>query len=112
VELTIFTLELFLEASMSHFSKSRRKAVSLALGSVVLAPWLLTAGRSRAAQNTEMRAALKYQDTPMKDQRCSKCAQFIPGKTPKDRGGCKVIPGDTEISPNGWCTAFTPMPEK
>jgi hypothetical protein len=91
---------------MSEFSKSRRRVVSFAAGTVVLAPWLLSAGRARAAQNAQLRTALKYQDTPNKDQQCSNCLQFVPGKTPKDRGGCKIIPGDTEISPSGWCTAW------
>jgi hypothetical protein len=94
-----------------EFSTSRRRAMSLAVGAIVLAPFAVT-GRARAAQNAQMRAALKYQDTPMKDQQCSTCAHFIPGKTPKDRGGCQIIPGDTEISPNGWCTAWVAAPKK
>lgn len=91
---------------MSRFSISRRRAISLALGGVVLAPFLPVA-RARAAQNAQLRAALKYQDAPMQGQQCATCAQFIPGKTPKDRGGCKIMPGDTEISPQGWCTGWT-----
>ena len=91
---------------MSRFSISRRRAISLAIGGAVLAPFL-PARRARAAQNAQLRAALKYQDAPMQGQQCSTCAQFIPGKTPKDRGGCKIMPGDTEISPQGWCTAWT-----
>jgi hypothetical protein len=91
---------------MSRFSISRRRALSLALGGTVLAPFL-PAGRAPAAQNAQLRAALKYQDAPMQGQQCSTCAQFIPGKTPKDRGGCKIMPGDTEISPQGWCTGWT-----
>jgi High potential iron-sulfur protein len=94
---------------MSRFSISRRRAISLALGGVVLAPFL-PLGRARAAQNAQLRAALKYQDAPMQGQQCATCAQFIPGKTPKDRGGCKIMPGDTEISPQGWCSAWTAAP--
>jgi len=97
---------------MSDISKSRRKVVSLAVGGAVLAPWLLRAGRSHAAQNAQMRTALKYQDQPNKDQRCGNCMQFVPGKTPKDRGECKIMPGDTEISPNGWCTAWVAAAKK
>jgi high potential iron-sulfur protein len=96
---------------MSRFSISRRRAISLALGGVVLAPFL-PARRARATQNAQLRAALKYQEAPMQGQQCSTCAQFIPGKTPKDRGGCKIMPGDTEISPQGWCTAWTAAPPK
>jgi hypothetical protein len=101
----------FGSTTRSGFSKSRRRAMSLALGGLMLAPFA-PADRARAAQNAQMRAALKYQDTPMKDQQCSNCAHFIPGKTPKDRGGCQIIPGDTEISPNGWCTAWVAAPKK
>jgi hypothetical protein len=32
--------------------------------------------------------------------------QFVPGKTEKNKGGCKVMPGDTEISSQGYCTAW------
>jgi hypothetical protein len=32
--------------------------------------------------------------------------QFVPGKTPKAMGGCNAIPGDTEISPEGYCIAW------
>jgi hypothetical protein len=85
--------------------------MSLAIGVLILGPFALIR-RACAAQNTQLRAALKYQDAPMKDQQCSTCAQFIPGKTPQDRGGCKIMPGDTEISPRGWCTAWTAAPKK
>lgn len=59
-----------------------------------------------AAKNDSMRTAFKYQDTPNGDKKCSDCVQFVPGKTAKDHGGCKAFPGDTEISPNGYCAAF------
>ena len=96
---------------MSAFSSSRRKVIWLVLGGTALAPFAV--GRNaHAAQNAQLRAALKYQDQPNKDQQCSGCAQFIPGKTPKERGGCKIIPGDTEISPQGWCSAWTAAPKK
>jgi hypothetical protein len=31
---------------------------------------------------------------------------FIPGKSAADKGGCKIMPGDTEINPNGWCLSW------
>lgn len=81
----------------------------LKLGSAVLAiiPVIAFSGRAAAATNAAMRAALNYQDKPEGEKRCANCAQFVPGKTAKDKGGCKVIPGDTEISPQGYCTAWT-----
>ncbi len=97
---------------MFEFSMSRRRALSLAATSLIAAPLALATRSAHAAQNTALRAALKYQDMPMKGQQCSTCLQFIPGKTPKDRGGCKIIPGDTEISPQGWCSAWVAAPAK
>ena len=54
-----------------------------------------------------MRTGFKYQDKPEGDKNCANCTQFTPGATPKDLGGCKIIPGDTEISPHGYCIAWT-----
>jgi hypothetical protein len=96
---------------MSEFSSSRRNAIRLVLGGATLAPFALSR-HAGAAQNAPLRAAFKYQDKPNNDQQCSGCAQFIPGKTPQDRGGCNIMPGDTEIAPQGWCTAWTAAPKK
>ncbi len=82
----------------------------LKLGAAALAtiPVMIIFGQqAQAATNAAMRGALKYQDKPNGDQRCSTCMQFVPGANPKARGSCKVITGDTEISPDGWCTAWT-----
>ena len=54
------------------------------------------------------KAALQYQDHPKGDLSCSKCIQFIPGKSAKANGACKVVEGS--ISPHGWCLAFSPKP--
>ena len=54
------------------------------------------------------KAAMQYQDQPKGDLDCSKCIQFIPGKSAKANGTCKVVDGS--ISPHGWCLAFTPKP--
>lgn len=63
-----------------------------------------------AAKNDALRKAMKYQDKPEGDKKCSTCLQFVPGKTPKDLGGCKIFAGDTEISPDGYCTAWAKKP--
>jgi hypothetical protein len=60
-------------------------------------------GRARAAKSTK--AAVKYQDKPKGDQKCSDCKFFVPGKTPTADGTCQVVEGS--ISPQGWCTAYT-----
>ena len=64
-------------------------------------------GWANAATNAASRTALKYQGKPEGDKSCANCAQFVPGATAKDLGGCKIIPGDTEISPQGYCVAWT-----
>ncbi len=58
-----------------------------------------------AAKNDSVRASMKYQDTPMGDKSCATCVQFIPGSGAT--GGCKIFPGDTEISPKGYCIAYS-----
>lgn len=81
------------------------KQISLAIASV---PVLAVSGMAHAEKNAALRTALQYQDKPKDGKQCAACSQWVPGKTPKDKGGCKVIPGDTEISPEGWCAAFAP----
>ncbi|OYX25695.1 MAG: hypothetical protein B7Z03_15370, partial [Hydrogenophilales bacterium 32-62-9] len=64
-----------------------------------------------AATNAAMRASMKYQNKPNGDKNCSNCMQFVPGKTAKDLGGCKIFAGDTEISPKGYCVAWVAKPK-
>ena len=59
-----------------------------------------------AAKNEPLRTSMKYKDTPEGDKDCSNCIQWVPGKTPKDLGGCKIFPGDTEVNPKGYCVAW------
>lgn len=59
-----------------------------------------------AAKNDGMRTSMKYKDSPEGDKKCGTCDKFVPGKTPKDLGGCTIFPGDTEVSPNGFCVAW------
>ena len=85
----------------------RRRFLKLGSAALAMIPVIAFSGRAAAATNAAMRASLKYQDKPEGEKRCANCAQFVPGKTAKDRGGCKLMPGDTEISPQGYCTAWT-----
>lgn len=59
-----------------------------------------------AAKNDAMRSAMKYKDSPEGEKNCAICVQFVPGKSPTDMGGCKIFPGDTEVSPKGYCVAW------
>ena len=59
-----------------------------------------------AAKNEPLRTSMKYKDTPEGDKSCATCIQFVPGKSAADKGGCKIFPGDTEVSPKGYCAAW------
>jgi hypothetical protein len=92
---------------MSETSKSsRRQWLKMGAAAIAIIPVAVLGGKSYATTNASMRTALKYQNTPSGDKSCSGCMQFVPGKTPKDLGGCKVMAGDTEISPSGYCSAW------
>jgi len=77
---------------------SRRSALKSAL---VLAgaacAGALTAERA-GAQAKASKEAMKYQDKPNGDQKCSACLQFEPPAS------CKVVDG--KISPDGYCIAW------
>lgn len=90
--------------------ESRRKFLKIGGSALALIPVLSVSNRAFAAKNDAMRTALKYQEKPNGDKECMTCMQFVPGKTPKDLGGCKIMPGDTEIHPNGYCTAWAKKP--
>ena len=85
-------------------SPSRRQFIKI--GTIAM-PLLGMASSSWSATNAGMRTALKYQNTPNGDKACAGCAQFVPGKSATSLGGCKLMPGVTEISPHGYCTAWT-----
>ena len=82
-------------------NQSRRNLLKLGSIAVVMLPMA-----AYAAKNDALRTAMKYKDTPEGDKNCSNCLQFVPGKTAKDLGGCKIFAGDTEVSPTGYCTAW------
>ena len=80
---------------------SRRNLLKLGGIAVVTMPLA-----ALAAKNEPLRKAMKYQEKPEGDKKCSNCLQFVPGKSAKDLGGCKLFAGDTEINPEGYCTAW------
>lgn len=91
---------------------SRRQFLKIGGAALAMIPVVAVSGNAMAATNAAMRGSMKYQGTPGPDgKHCAICAQFVPGKTPKDNGGCKIFPGDTEIAPNGYCVAFAPKPK-
>lgn len=84
----------------------KRRQLLKACAALAVIPVIGVPGEAMAAKNAAMRTSLKYQDQPMGDKECSNCMQFVPGKTPTALGGCKLYPGDTEISPKGYCVAW------
>lgn len=87
----------------------RRKWIKNTCIGLTLLPLAIVSKHSKAITNPVLRAQFKYKDTPQETMSCTSCLEFIPGKTDKDLGGCKVIPGDDEISPNGYCTRWNTM---
>lgn len=88
---------------------NRRKFFKAAGIALVLLPIVGLSRQAMANTNNALRAKLKYQNTPKDNMSCTACLEFVPGKSEKDLGGCKVIPGDDEISPDGYCTSWNSM---
>lgn len=80
------------------------KGSAALLGAIAATP-LLRVPTAEAAGKAS-KASLQYQDKPNGDKECSKCLNFIPGKSPTANGSCKVVAG--VISPHGYCLAFAP----
>jgi len=87
-------------------SMDRRRLLAAGATGLVAGVAVIWSGPGRAATNAALRQALKYQDGRKGDQQCTNCTHWVAGKTPKDPGGCRIIPGDTEISPTGWCSGW------
>lgn len=85
----------------NEINQTRRNMLKLGGAAIAMIPVV-----AFAAKNEPLRKAMKYQDKPEGDKKCSTCMQFVPGKSATDLGGCKVFAGDTEISPNGYCSAW------
>jgi len=92
-----------------NLQASRRKLLKIG-GALAAIPVVAMTGNAMAAQNAGLRNALKYQASPKGDQKCSGCMHFVAGSA--TAGSCKIMPGDTEISPNGWCVSWVAAPKK
>ncbi len=78
----------------------RREVLSTLMLSAAAVPVVFMPRQAAAAKNDALRAALKYQDSPKDGNECDKCLHW------KAPGSCAILPGDTEISPTGWCSAY------
>jgi hypothetical protein len=92
---------------MNQDQNPRRKFLKIGGAALAMIPVMVATNRAYATQNAQMRTSLKYQAKPEGDKSCANCMQFVPGKTPKDLGSCKIMPNDTEISPTGYCIGWT-----
>ena len=90
---------------MKPIDSTRRKLFKIACVGLAAVPVIAFANK-----NAGLRSSMKYQDTPQDGKQCDTCAQWVPGKTPKDLGGCKLFLGDDEVSPKGYCVAWAKRP--
>lgn len=88
---------------------TRRKFLKTGSLALILFPLIAVTRQANANTNSIVRAQLQYRNSPKDNMNCSACLEFIPGKTGQYPGKCKVIPGDDEISPNGYCTKWNTM---
>jgi hypothetical protein len=92
---------------MEHeITSSRRRFIKLGGTALSAIPLLVLANRATASTNASARSQFKYQGQPMGGKSCSGCVQFVSGTSPAALGACKIFPGDTEVSPSGYCIAW------
>jgi hypothetical protein len=89
------------ECTMNEDQMPRRQFLRIGAAALAMIPIIIVPARANAATNAATRASFKYQAKPEGDKSCATCAQFVPP------GGCKIMPGDTEISPQGYCIGWT-----
>jgi hypothetical protein len=92
---------------MNENQTPRRQFLKMGAAALAILPVIVVSSRANAASNAALRTSFKYQAKPEGDKSCANCAQFVPGASAKDLGSCKIIPGDTEISPQGYCMVWT-----
>jgi anaerobic selenocysteine-containing dehydrogenase len=95
----------------NNTATTRRQFIKIGCAAIAAIPLLALASKASATTNAGMRSSMKYQDKPNAEKDCAGCLQFVPGKAATDIGGCKLFPGDTEISPKGYCVAWAAKPK-
>ena len=93
-------------------SISRREALRQGLGAVAGVAIVGFAGsKTWAAEKKIAKSAVNYVDTGKDEGKdCDDCMHFMPGKTAKASGTCKIVEG--AINPHGHCNAFAAKPAK
>ena len=97
----------YLPIEVTRMDDTQKFSRRFVLKSVVLLTGSACAGsllsqRTALAQAKASQAAMKYQNKPNGDQKCSNCLQFDPPSS------CKVVEG--KISPEGYCIAWVKKP--
>lgn len=89
---------------------SRRDALKVGLSAGVAVTSVMLAGGPSAQSAKLSKESVKYTDAGKVEYKdCDDCSQYIPGKTAKDLGTCKIVEGP--INPHGHCIAFAPKPK-
>ena len=91
---------------MKEYQMPRRRFLKFGGAALAIVPVIVASGRADAATNAAMRNSFKYQGKPEGDKSCANCIQFVPGASANALGSCKIIFGDTEISPQAYCIAW------
>lgn len=94
--------------TITSINESRRSllrhGMTLAAVGAVAATGLLKTAPTSAQAGKASQAVAMYQATPHGADQCDNCIHFVPGKTPKDAGTCKVVEGS--VAPAGWCVMY------
>lgn len=95
-----------------HDEMSRRSLMKGAIRALAgIAVVSLSVTKTLAAQAKLAKSAVQYEDVGKQaGADCDDCAQFVPGKTARALGSCKIVEG--EINPHGHCIAFAARPGK
>ena len=92
---------------MDHEIKpARRRFIGIGCMALTAMPLTIWADRAGATTNDSARSVMKYQNEPSGGKACIGCVQFESGTSGQALGSCKLFPGDTEISPSGYCNAW------
>ena len=93
-------------------SRPRRSALRSGLGALAgVALVGMVGAEAKPAEAKLTKSAVQYVDSgKIADKDCDDCIQFIPGRSAKAMGSCKLVEG--EINPHGHCIAFSPKARK
>jgi len=91
-------------------ANQKRRQLCKSAGMVfMMLPILSVCTSARANTNPALREKLNYQGKPKNGNSCTSCLEFVPVSSDQKMGTCKVIPGDDEISADGYCDAWNTM---